>query len=179
MPAIPEWIPRLPEIIGSFEALSTMVLDQEIFVHVFKVGRRRAFQLLHEFGATQTYRGLAADRVKVLERLREMKDDFDLEEARRARLAEDLEKARRLAPARKVRIRTVPDVWLRVMAGLPSTVHLKPGELRIEFFGAEDLLSQLFEFAQAVTNDYAEFEASCEEPEMRAKRVPRKAKNVA
>ena len=39
----------------------------------------------------------------------------------------------------------------------------QPGELRIEFFGAEDLLRHLFELSQAMINDYARFQAAVEE----------------
>lgn len=164
MPAISEWFPRLPEIIGDFEALSTMILDREIFVRVFKVSRRQAIRLMHEFDARQTDRGLAANRLEVLSRLREMQDDFDIEERRRARLTADLEAARRLAPARKIRIETAPDVRDRLIADLPAGIRLRPGELRIEFVGAEDLLRLLFELSQAAGNDYARFVSRCEEP---------------
>jgi hypothetical protein len=44
-----------------------------------------------------------------------------------------------LGDGRKVRIGTAADVRDRVMQDLPAGIHLRPGELRIEFFGAEDL----------------------------------------
>jgi hypothetical protein len=59
-----------------------------------------------------------------------------------------------------VRIATAADVRERLMKNLPAGIYLKPGELRIEFFGAEDLLRHLFELSQAMVNDYERFRAS-------------------
>ena len=84
-----------------------------------------------------------------------MKDD--------TQLADELERTRRLAPARRVRIDTAADVRERILKDLPAGIHLQPGELRIEFFGAEDLLRHLFELAQAMVNDYARFQAAVED----------------
>jgi hypothetical protein len=164
-----DWFQRLPAIIADFEALSTMILDREIFEHVFQVSRRQAIRLLHEFGAGETTRGLACDREALLRQLRERLDDCQIEERRKERLAADLAKARRLAPARKVRIATAADVEYRTVATLPSAISLRPGELRIEFHGAEDLLAQLYELSQAAGNDFAAFQAACEETEKTSK----------
>lgn len=40
---------------------------------------------------------------------------------------------------------------------MPTTVSLKPGKMKIEFFGAEDLFRQLFEIAQVIRNNYEKF----------------------
>ena len=55
-----------------------------------------------------------------------------------------------------------PDVRDRRMKDLPAGIHLQPGELRIEFFGAEDLLRHLFELSQAMVNDFGRFQAAVE-----------------
>jgi hypothetical protein len=55
-----------------------------------------------------------------------------------------------------------PDVRDRMMKDLPAGIHLQPGELRIEFFGAEDLLRHLFELSQAMVNDFARFQSAIE-----------------
>jgi hypothetical protein len=85
------------------------------------------------------------------------------ERDRRARLADELEKTRRLAPGRNVRIDTAADVRDRVLADLPAGIHLRPGELRIEFFGAEDLLRHLYELSQAMVNDFGRFQTAVED----------------
>ncbi|HEX4138342.1 MAG TPA: hypothetical protein VHY84_27275 [Bryobacteraceae bacterium] len=95
-----------------------------------------------------------------------MLDDYLIEEQRKERLMADLEKARREAPARKVRIPAAHGVAYRTVETLPPAIHLRPGELlRIVFFGAQDLAAQLYELSQAMGNDWAAFEAAVEEPE--------------
>jgi len=51
----------------------------------------------------------------------------------------------------------------RTVETLPAGIHLKPGELRIEFYGTEDLLRHLFELSQAILNDYKRFQGLVEE----------------
>ena len=46
---------------------------------------------------------------------------------------------------------------------LAGRMELKPGELRIEFFGAEDLAAKLFELSQAMANDWQTFTHAVEE----------------
>jgi hypothetical protein len=74
------------------------------------------------------------------------------------RILQELELGRRLAPGRKVQIPVAADVQKRVLADLPKGIELRPGELRIEFAGTEDLLRRLFELSQAILNDYERFE---------------------
>ena len=54
------------------------------------------------------------------------------------------------------------DAVERSLEGLPATIQLKPGELKIEFVGAEDLFRQLYELGQAIANDYERFRAIAE-----------------
>ncbi len=69
---------------------------------------------------------------------------------RRTRLVGQLTEARRLASGRHVRIDTADGGRDRVLKDLPAGIHLEPGELRIEFEGAEDLLRHLYELSQAI-----------------------------
>ena len=55
------------------------------------------------------------------------------------------------------------DVDARRVRDLPGDITLKPGELRIEFFGAEDLAAKLFELSQAMANDWQAFARAVEE----------------
>ena len=57
------------------------------------------------------------------------------------------------------------------MKDLPAGIHLQPGELRIEFFGAEDLLRHLFELSQAMVNDFGRFQAAVEEAGSKSAKV--------
>ena len=48
------------------------------------------------------------------------------------------------------------------LAGLSPGVQLEAGHLHIEFSGAEDLLSKLFELSQAANNDFDRFRSVAE-----------------
>ena len=78
----------------------------------------------------------------------------------------ELENAPSSAQTRRLRIvvvnpgnpRVSPDAY-----DLSGDIALKPGELRIEFYGAEDLAAKLFELSQAMANDWQAFARAVEE----------------
>jgi len=168
MPAKSQWIPRLPDILRLLTALPSPVLDRSGVENLFGVGRRRAILLLHQFGGFQSGQTFFVDRLALIQQLEEIREGgaFRAERERRNRLAADLERTRQLAPGRKVKIATAERVRDRRLADLPAGIQLKPGELRIEFFGTEDLLRHLFELSQAVMNDYKRFQEIVEEPSL-------------
>jgi len=160
MPAQPQWLLRLPEIIAEFERLGLPVVDRAVFEKVFRVGRRRAIQLMHQFDGQQVGRTFVIDRRLLLDRLRARRSGagFDYEQTRRLKVVDELERLRKLSPGREIRIPVQPKILDHRLADLPPGIHLKPGELRLEFSGTEDLLRQLFELSQAILNDYRRFE---------------------
>jgi hypothetical protein len=164
MPAQPQWLLRLPEIISELEQLDVPIVDRAIFERVFEVRRRRAIQLMHHFGGHQVGRTFIIDRKRLVDQLRGWNgsENFEYEHSRRLRVVDELDRLRKLAPGRKVRIQVPPEARDNRVADLPAGIHLKPGELRIEFFGTEDLLRHLFELSQAIVNDYQKFEQLCE-----------------
>lgn len=165
MPAPSQWIQRIPEILGLLTSLPSPVVDRSVVEELFAVGRRRAVLLMHEFGGFQSGQTFFVDRLALIRQLEGIRDGgaFRAERERRNRLAEDLERTRQLAPGRNVKIAAAEDVRDRRLADLPAGIHLKPGELRIEFFGTEDLLRHLFELSQAILNDYKRFQEIVEE----------------
>jgi len=80
---------------------------------------------------------------------------FQCEVNRRGRVVEELDRTRQLA-ARRVRIRAA-ERQERMVADLPEDIALEPGELRIQFRGAEDLAAKLFELSQVMANDWPAF----------------------
>ena len=168
LPTISQWFLRLPEILEEFRSLTAPIVDRAVIEAIFRVGRRRAIQLLHQFGGYQVGKTFVVDRAILIAQLETMRDgvSFDHEQQRKTRIIEELEQTRRLRLGRKVRIAAAADVRHRVLKDLPAAIHLQPGELRIEFFGAEDLLRQLFELSQAIANDYKKFQAAVEDPDM-------------
>jgi hypothetical protein len=133
---------------------------------LFGVGRRRAISLLHSFEGFQAGKTFLVDRLRLIARLEKIRDgeEFREEHQRRVRFSEDLERTRKLAPGKTIQIAAADDVRDRRLADLPAGIHLRPGELRIEFLGTEDLLRHLFELSQAILNDYKLFQKVIEEP---------------
>ena len=160
MPAQPQWLVRLPEIIAELEQLGLPIVDRAIFEKVFRVRRRRAIELMHHFNGHQVGRTFIIDSRVLLDQLRARHShaDFGFEHSRRLKVVEELERLRKLSPGRGVRIPVEPKVLDNRLADLPPGIHLKPGELRLEFTGTEDLLRHLFELSQAILNDYRRFE---------------------
>ena len=165
MPRKAEWIEQLPSALEELRRFPAPVIDRSILEKVLHIRRRTAIRLLNRFGGFQSGKTFLIDRLQLIAKLEEIDrgDDVTAERDRRARLADELEKTRRLAPGRKVRIDTATDVRDRVMQDLPAGIHLRPGELRIEFFGAEDLLRHLYELSQAIVNDFGRFQAAVED----------------
>ena len=52
-----------------------------------------------------------------------------------------------------MRIPADDDVRDRSVLDLRGAIELRPGELRIQFYGAEDFAAKLFEVSQAMAND--------------------------
>ena len=66
MPAKPEWLLRLPEIRAELEHLDVAIVDRAGIERIFGVRRRRAIELMHQFGGYQTGRTFLLDRVRLL-----------------------------------------------------------------------------------------------------------------
>src|SRR5947209_5682171 len=100
MPAQPQWLLQLPEIIAEIENLKILIVDRAVFEKVFEVRRRRAIQLMHHFGGHQVGRTFIIDRKTLLDQLRGWKgsESFEHEQTRRLRVVEELDRLRKLAP---------------------------------------------------------------------------------
>ena len=88
--------------------------------------------------------------------------DYEWELARRTKLAKEIERTRKLLPGRQVEIIVPAEVSEQKIYDLPAGVHLRPGELRIEFNRTQELLQRLFELSQAILNDYQRLGEICE-----------------
>ena len=160
MTAKASWFLRLPEILRELDALNEVeVLDRASLERMFGVRRRRANQLMLEFGGFAAGNMLLVSRTQLIAHLRKLEhsQEFRWEQRRRRRLVESLDEARRHLRARQVRIRVPEETAGRCMNDLPAGIRLARGELVIHFSSAEDLLSKLFELSQAVSNDFERF----------------------
>jgi hypothetical protein len=66
MPARPEWLLRLPEIRAELEHLEVSVVDRAMIERLFCLKRRRAIELMHQFGGYQTGRSFLVERRSIL-----------------------------------------------------------------------------------------------------------------
>jgi hypothetical protein len=166
MPRKSEWLEQLPVALEELRGLPAPVVDRAILEKVLGVERRTAIRLMGKFGGFQAGRMFLIDRLQLIAKLEQIADGAEVvaERDRRSRLSDDLERTRRRIPGRKVRIVTAADVHERLMKDLPAGIHLVPGELRVEFLGAEDLLRHLYELTQAMINDFERFRDAVEDP---------------
>lgn len=164
MPDQPSWLDRVSEILATLnepELVSLPFLTRASIESLFCLRRRQAIKLMHKIGAYQIGKALAIDRTKLIHWLKraEIGEKVWYEDIRHKRWEEAIEEVQWDREARKTRAVVPRETVDLKIAGIPPTVSLRPGELKIEFFGAEDLFRQLFELAQVMRNDYDKFKA--------------------
>src|SRR5450759_3473193 len=88
MPTKPEWLLRLPDIRAELEHLDVPVVDRSGIERIFGLRRRRAIELMHEFGGYQAGRRFLLDPARLLGALPLLVpgEDFTAEKRRRERL---------------------------------------------------------------------------------------------
>jgi hypothetical protein len=159
MPAKPRWLLNIPAILASLSALESPVIDRAMCEKLFGLRRRRANDLMRQFGGYQAGNTILLDKVRLVQTLLQIEADpeTDFERHRKERLSEQLNKLHRHRAATQVRIEVPADVHHRRLKELPSGVQLEARRLTIDFASAEQLLTSLYEFSQAVSNDYELF----------------------
>jgi hypothetical protein len=158
------WLLRVPEIRQEVAALDIPVLDRILFERLFHVRRRRAIELMHFFGGYQTGQSLLIERSGLLRQLEALEagTEFAIEQGRKQRLLESLEKVRKHRAAAVVHIPVEDPLVARSVASLPAGVGLQVGSLHIDFSGMEDLLGKLFELSRALADDFEGFKSLVE-----------------
>jgi hypothetical protein len=160
VPAKCEWLLRLPEIRAELEHLEVSVVDRSVIERIFGLKRRRAIELLHEFGGYQAGRTFLVERRGLLQALEALQsqDGYVAERRRRERLRDVVEASRAHLLATQVRIPVRPAALRPSLDRLARGIHLAPGMLSIEFLQPIDLLEKLYGLAQAITHDFDKFE---------------------
>jgi hypothetical protein len=161
MPAQPQWLLRLPQILEDFSALPAPIVDRALIERIFAVRRRRAIELLGAFGGYQVGRTFVVERDVLLEHLRGIAagERFHFEKRRHEKLASQLARIHQDRAAARVKIPASPEP--SPLPGLlPPGVRLEPGRLTIEFQQVEDLLGKLYGIAQTAARDFHSFAAA-------------------
>jgi hypothetical protein len=162
MSAKPEWLLRLPDIRAELEHLDVPVVDRAGIERIFGLKRRRAIELLHQFGGYQAGRTFLLDRARLLEALKslESREDYTAEKRRRERLRDVVEASREHLILTRVQIPVRAAAVRPSLDRLAPGVLLLPGILSIEFRHPIELLEKLYGLAQALTHDFEKFEGS-------------------
>jgi hypothetical protein len=162
MPRHCEWIERLDEIQAALRQSPEALLDRASVEQLFRVSRRHACRLLQQFGAVPLGGAMVIPGRELLQRLEQWgrQDAVVQERERRERLADTLNQARQDLRARRVVISpqasAEPPPSLRE---LPEAIQLAPGQLRVSFSTPTELLQHLLLLAQAISEDWVDFEA--------------------
>jgi hypothetical protein len=160
LPAKPEWLLRLPDIRAELEHLDVPVVDRSGIERIFGLRRRRAIELMHEFGGYQAGRSFLLDRARLLGALQSLESgkDYTAEKRRRERLQDVVEASREHMISARVRIPVRGGAARARLDRLAPGVLLMPGMLSIEFRHPVELLEKLYGLAQAISHDFEKFE---------------------
>src|ERR1035438_1644690 len=160
MPAKPEWLLRLPVIRAELEHLNVPVVDRSGIERIFGLKRRRAIELMHEFGGYQAGRTFFMDRARLLEALQSLEsgEDYTAEKRRWERLGDVVEASREHLILTRVEIPVHATAMRPSLDRLAPGVLLLPGMLSIEFRHPVELLEKLYVLAHAISHDFEKFE---------------------
>ena len=160
----PEWLHRVPDICVQLRGLHTPVVDRAVIERLFGVKRRQAIQLMHRFGGYQAGKTFLLETGRLTEKLQELADTPGFREVdqRKRRLSSMLDEAWQYRAAHSIRIPVSASTRDRVVADLPPGIVLMAGRLMINFTDVEDLVSKLYELAQAAANDFDAFSAAAQ-----------------
>jgi hypothetical protein len=166
---------RIPEIVETLSGLTAPVVDRAMCEQLFRVGRRRAIDLIQIFGGYRAGNAVLVDRARLLDHLRQLAADPDIqhESQRKERLSINLDLLKEHRAATRIIIKADPMARRKNSGGLPDGIVLQPGKLTIEFTGTEDLLSRLYALSQAAAADFEGFTALAEgERELTERQAP-------
>ena len=157
MPATPRWLLAVPDAIRQLEALDRDLLTRRDLEALFGVARARAATLMQTFGAELTGNQRTLPRTQLLRQLRRHRTRaaFRGEATRRDRVVTAIRQARLTG----IRVAVPSEALEARLSGLPAGVSVEPGRIEVRFRGAQDAVGRLFALAQALTHDYAQFEA--------------------
>ena len=157
MPATPRWLLAIPDAIRQLEALDRDLLTRRDLERLFGVSRARAATLMQTFGAEMTGYQRTLPRTKLLRQLRRHRTRaaFRGEATRRDQVVTAIRQARLTG----IRVAVPVEALAGRLASLPAGVHVARDRIEVRFSGAQEAVARLYTLAQALTNDYEQFEA--------------------
>ena len=157
MPATPRWLLAIPDAIRQLEQLDRDLLIRRDIEQLFGVARARAATLMRDFGAELTGNQRTLPRTQLLRQLRKhrARAAFRGEATRRDRVVTAIRQARLTG----IRVTLPAETLDAKLASLPEGVSVSRDRIEVRFSGAQDAVGRLFALAQALTNDYEQFEA--------------------
>ena len=157
VPATPRWLLAIPDAIRQLEALDRDLIIRRDLERLFGVSKVRAAALMTAFGAGRTGHLLTRPRAALLRQLRRHRTlaAFRGEATRRDRVVTAISQTRLTG----IRVAVHSEALEARLSGLPDGVSVEPGRIEVRFSGAKDAAGRLFALAQALTNDYEQFEA--------------------
>ena len=164
MPATPRWLLAIPDAIRQLEQLDRDLLTRRDLERLFGVSRARAATLMQTFGAEMTgyQRTLPTGPSSSASSAGTGHGAaFRGEATRRDRVVTAIRQARLTG----IRVAVPLEALEARLSGLPAGVTVEPGRIEVRFRSATDAVGRLFALAQALTNDYEQFEALVEEGE--------------
>lgn len=163
MPPRPAWHSRINQILEEVERFPAPVLDRAALETLFHLRRRQAIRLMASLpGHLSGHTGLI-DREVLSEGLGKIKAGkaAATELRRKEQLAASLQGFAQTAATRLAPIAIPP---APVQGEFPEGIALAgPGELRIAFASAEELLGRILLLTESAAEDYAGFRARIEE----------------
>ncbi len=158
MHGYPSWLQRIPEMIEALGLIEAERIDRRVVERLFDLRRTAASELMRRLGAEQCGRCWIIGRGLLMARLREVQEhhEYQWETARRERVVRVIDEARRerrraVVPVTAAELRRLGEITID---GLPKTVRIEPGQLRVSFDGMDDLLRQLMLLVQVIDNDF-------------------------
>jgi len=159
VPAKSRWLLKIPDIIDRLSQMDTPVVDRAVFERLLGIGRRRAIDLMRNFGGYQAGNTILIDRPAFIRQLQRTLEgpEFEQERQRKRRLSEHLAELEKHCRGAAVRIPVGPDIGHLIPADLAAGIFFEPGRLTIDYRSVEELLCRLYELAQAAANDFDQF----------------------
>jgi hypothetical protein len=160
MPSSPLYVHRLEGGIESLSAMSLEWIDRRTLQEALDISKWTAWRILKRCGAEDGPGGtLVCRRESLIRQLQALQEDgrFAPEIARHKRVERYLDNMVQYASRRHKEIsrnQAAVDLMSSRFTKLPPGVDLQPGELRIQFAGADDFLQKFGAVVFALNNDY-------------------------